>query len=161
MVVCVLFLAGGTLQAFWNGPDRLRGDAGLLLGSFWRTYQDRRHADVSDDDLEVMRWIERNLPEDAVIVNNVADGGHLIPAVSHRKIATPHYHHIWYRQEFGRWISAHPAGYVFVGARPIATEPIRYRAEDAERSGAVLLYRRGDARIYRRVIPLFSKDSPR
>ncbi len=101
---------------------------------------------------ETLKLLEQRDGIRAARMGMIAAGAvltHLLPAVSHRKIMDPHYSQFWYEREFERWRSVQAPGYVFLGARPIPKEHVRYRAEDLERIGARLLYRKGEARLYK------------
>lgn len=145
-VVCLLSLA---VELPRMGPLGDDDHGGGVLGACLRTYCDRVNARVTEDDLRAMRWLREHTAPDAVVANNPADGGHLIPAVAHRKITDPHYQFFWYRHEMEAWRARTRPRYVFVGARPSPGYPVRYRAAELDRDPrARLVFRSGEARIY-------------
>jgi len=152
LAISAAALSMAFLGVAWGrmGPN---GDANLGAIGFdglIRTYTESVNARVTEDDLAVMKWITENLAADAVIANNQGDGGHLIPAVCHRKILAPHYQAFWYRGEMARWAASTRPGYLFIGAAPSPAFGRDYEAAELDgRSDLEVLFQRGDARLYR------------
>ncbi len=83
---------------------------------------------VTRSDMACMRWMDVNLPPDAVIENNYVDAGTWIPAIIGRKVTNPHVNiAVLFKNtnpERGR--------FVFVGAKPVYGEPALKARELAE-----------------------------
>jgi hypothetical protein len=69
---------------------------------------------VTAHDLAMMKWIEANLPHDAVIANNYGDAGAWIPALAFRSITHPHTNPFYF-DEIDAWRMKVAPTFLFIG----------------------------------------------
>jgi hypothetical protein len=150
----VLFAAEGALLA--RGPRRgvlfyeeARSGGGspprilaheTVGGAFWVATLSRDNARLTADDLAAFAWLRENTPPGAVVANRIAESGAMIPAIAHRKITEPHYYWFFYDDQFEPWRRSVRPDYAFYSSEP---------PTGALHPGAEVVFRSGEARIYR------------
>lgn len=104
---------------------------------------------VTRDDLAAMRWMETNLPADALVANNYGDAGLWIPALAFRAITLPHHLLLQYRDELEAFLRQRSPGYLFTGEK-LVYPPAQYRQDEvrARPERYRLLHSEGSARLY-------------
>ncbi len=92
----------------------------LLVWSMSRPYLAMTRAGervtVTANDLELMDWMNRNLPRDAVVANNYGDAGPWIPALAFRAATHPH-SNPFYFDEIDEWRLRTAPTYLFLGEK--------------------------------------------
>ncbi len=104
---------------------------------------------VTRDDLAAMRWMEANLPADALVANNYGDAGLWIPALAFRAVTSPHHLPLQYRDEVEAFLRRRSPGYLFTGEK-LVYPPVQYPPDDvaAQPGRYRLLHSEGNARLY-------------
>lgn len=122
----------------------------MAFGSYWAYAFDRVNAGVAQADIDAFKWIDENADENAVFRVNYADGGHLIPSFTGRRITDPHGMNVWHGAELAAWNEAHPPTHLYIGANPSPAYPVALTQEAALRmKGVKLLHESGGAAVFK------------
>ena len=106
---------------------------------------------ITNSDLKMFRWIEKNIPKTAVVDNNYGDGGIWIPAIANRMISyndvSPQY--------LGKVREAQKklkSDYIFVGNKPVYNWAIPFKSENLDKNPQLkLLIQFENARLYKKI----------
>lgn len=102
---------------------------------------------VTAHDLEVIEWLDANLPKDAVVANNYGDAGAWIPALAFRAVTHPHTNPFYF-DEIDAWRGRTAPTHLFVGE--LARYDVKYRRDTVLHMPADygLLDRAGGAAVF-------------
>jgi hypothetical protein len=137
-----------------SGPAHRLGIPVLIgIGAvfhFWHFYLNGyRWVSVTENDLQVVAWIEQNVPAGAVIENNYGDAGIWVPALAGRAVLRPHVNVI-YLDDIKPWQDRTQPRFTFVGERRVYTDGPYGPDRDVDLTGTAERFRRGGAVVYER-----------
>lgn len=122
----------------------------MAFGSYLAYAFDRTNAGVTQADMEAFKWIKENVDENAVFRVNYAEGGHLIPSFTGRKITDPHGMDVWHGAELAAWQETHPPTHLFIGANSSPAYPATLTQEETLRTkGVKLLHESGGSAVFK------------
>ena len=138
--------------ALASGPAHRLGIPVLIgIGAvfhLWHFYLNAyRWVSVTENDLQVVAWIEQNVPAGTVIENNYGDAGIWIPALAGRAVLRPHVN-VVYLDDIKPWQDRTQPRFIFVGEHRVYTDGPYGPDGDIDPTGMAERFRRGGATVY-------------
>ncbi len=104
---------------------------------------------VTEDDIQVFNWINKNTSENDIIANNYGDSGIWIPALAYRKI-TKYDATLYDLEKFNDNVKKTAATYLFVGSKPIYEKSIDYTYDKIKNNPLYKeVFNSGNAHLFR------------
>ena len=111
-----------------------------------------RWVSVTEHDLQVIAWVEQNVPAAAVIENNYGDAGIWIPALAGRAVLHPHVN-VVYLDDIKAWQIRTQPRFGFVGEHRVYTDGPYGPDTALDPTDTAVRFRRGGAAFYERNLP--------